>query len=177
MKKTKFIIPAIVLGTVAVVGISGMNYASASSTETNPQSSIIAKIAEKFNLNQDEVKKIFDEERDEREAEMKQKRKKRLAKLVSEGKLTESQKEAFIIKEAEMQKNREEEMSSLKDLSQEERRKKAEEYRKAHQEEMKKFFEEQGIDESLFAPLGGQGDGMRKGGGNGLGNGQTENSN
>ena len=167
MKKRKMIVPALALGVATVVGVAGISHVSANEGDQYPP--IIEKIAEKFNLNQDEVKQVFDEERESHQEEMKAKREERLNQLVSDGKLTEDQKNALTAKEEEMQKERETQMEAVKDLSPEERREKMEEYREAHKDEMKDFFEEQRIDASLFAPLGGQGEGMKRGGGFGPG--------
>lgn len=168
MQKRKMIVPALVLGVATVIGVSSFSNVKANDEAQYPP--IIQKIAEKFNLNQDEVKQVFNEEREAHQAEMKQKREEELNKLVSEGKLTEDQKNALIAKQEEMQKNRESQREEMKDLSKEERQEKMKEYREAHRQEMEKFAEEQGIDlKEIHAQMG---EGFGKKEGMGRGNGQ-----
>ncbi len=99
---------------------------------------IIQKLVERFGLNEDEVKAVFDEAREEQHQQMQNRFEERLNQAVSEGEITEEQKQAILAKREEMQANREE----FKDLSPEERREKME----AHQEEMKKWAEENGLE-------------------------------
>lgn len=144
----KIIVPviaaAVALGTVAF----GARSVSAQSTE-GAYPSIITKIAERFNLNQDEVKAIFDEERATREVEMQQKIEEQLTAAVAAGELTESQKQAILVKQSEMKTEREAEMKSMQSLTDEER-KAAMESKKSEMEtkraELKAWAEGQGID-------------------------------
>ncbi|MCK4635770.1 MAG: hypothetical protein KAT32_02810 [Candidatus Moranbacteria bacterium] len=165
MKKSKMIVPALVLGVATIVGVSSFNNVSAN--EESQYSPIMQKVAEKFNLNQDEVKQVFDENREERRAENKAKADERLSKLVNEGKLTEDQKNVLIAKREEIRQERENSFGEMKDLSPEERKEK----RQEHQEEMKKFFEEQGIDHDALMGDGGMRNDQKQGSGRGQGGG------
>ncbi len=108
---------------------------------------IIEKLAERFNLNVDEVKGFFDENRGER-----------MQERLAEAGLTEDQIEALQAKKEELR----EEHGSLQDLSPEERRVKMQEMR----EEMKAWAEENGIDLSVLGGFGGK---FGKGFGRGFG--------
>ncbi len=114
--------PLLVLGAVTGIGLAGMTglgVASAATTSTDSGAdSIISKIATKFNLNKDDVKAVFDEEKTAREAEHQQKIEDRLAQAVKDGKITEEQKTKILVKLEELQKSRED----LKDKTPEQRR-------------------------------------------------------
>ncbi len=149
MKKSKkVILPALLLGTIAITGV-GVSSASADETE-NPRTSIIQRIAEKFNLNEDEVKTVFEEHKAERQEEMKQKHEEHLNKLVSEGKLTEDQKNALIAKREEMREKYGKGTDEWKNKTPEEKR----EMMEQHREEMEKWAEENGIDLKDLRPEG-----------------------
>ncbi len=120
-KKT-LAIAAIVL-TVAGAGVFGIANANAQTATTdNPMSSLVQKIATKFNLNQNEVQAVFDQEHAERHAQMDAQYEQRLSQLVTDGKITEQQKQLILNKHKEMQANRETEMAALQNMTDEERR-------------------------------------------------------
>lgn len=100
---------------------------------------LVQKLAERFNLNEEEVKTVFDEMRGEREGLRRENREEGLNQAVANGVITEEQKQKLTDKWAE-------EMSQ----------------RQKHGEEMKVWFEEQGINpESLkqYGCMGGRGSG------------------
>jgi hypothetical protein len=82
-----------VVAATAIAGVGGASLVSADpgSTSTNPQQSLIDKLASKFNLDKSEVKAVFDEEHQARVAEMKQNRANALKQAVTDGKLTQAQ--------------------------------------------------------------------------------------
>lgn len=98
---------------------------------------IIQKIIDKFGLNKDEVQKVIDEDRDERQNQMKAKFEERLSDAVKLGKLSQEQKDKIIAKYEEMYKNQKEWQS----LTPAEKRRKSFEWN----EEMRKFMENEGI--------------------------------
>jgi len=91
--------------------------------------SMIDKIAEKFNLNEDEVADVFNEMRLERQQERQKQMESGLDEAVQDGVITAEQKELLLNKHAEMQTEREE-----------------------HRKEMQSWFENQGIDPQSLAP-------------------------
>jgi hypothetical protein len=137
--KKKIILPAVLALSVLVIGILTTNVAA---QEAGFYSPIVEKIAERFNLNVSEVQEVFDERR----AEMYARFADRLDEMVSEGKLTESQKEAILEKHEEMY----DAMDDLRSLSPAER---PERMREMH-EEFRSWLEEQGIDTTLIGGFG-----------------------
>ncbi len=155
MKKgNKILIPTIALSIFTVAGAVGIGSAFADDSQ---HSSIAQKIADRFSLNVDDVNKVFEEQQAERQAEMKQKQEDQLNSLVSEGKITEEQKQLLINKfeekraENESNKgNKSQNKEEFKNMTQEER--KAE--RAQRQAEMDAWFEANGIDKELFSKMG-----------------------
>jgi hypothetical protein len=141
--KKKIILPTILALSVLVVGILA---SGVSAQDTSNYPPIVQKISDKFNLNVSDVQQVFDEEADEKRAERFAFFADRLDELVSEGKLTEAQKESILDKHEEMQ----DKMEGLKDLSPEERKDKM---RELH-DEFKSWAEQEGIDLPLIGPFG-----------------------
>lgn len=138
LKPTAFILGVVMLGLLSV------SYAAAQS-DAGRYLPIVEKIAAKFNLNKDDVQAVFDEERDERHAEMQARFAERLDDLVNSGKITNEQKDAIIKKHEEMHNK----MLELKDMEPEERKA---EMQKVH-EDFKNWAEEQGIDLPALGPM------------------------
>lgn len=79
------------VAAVGLAGVGGVGLASAATSNSSNSTSIVDRIATKFNLDKDEVQAVFDEERNEHKAEMKQDRSDRLAQAVKDGDLTQEQ--------------------------------------------------------------------------------------
>lgn len=109
--------------TIAFLGLCGIAVVNAQTSDNGPFSSIIQKLADKFGLNTDEVKAVFDEA-------MEEERQTREDMTPPEDNLTDEQKQLLSEKREEMHT----EMEALKDLSEEER--------KAKMDELKAEFEE-----------------------------------
>ena len=102
---TKIVAGALIAGTI---GLGGVASVSAATTTTDASySPIVEKIASKFNLNKDEVKKVFDEQHNEREAERQKNLEDKLTQAVKDGKITEDQKIKLLAKLQELHKTRE----------------------------------------------------------------------
>lgn len=137
----RIIVPVLALmaaGTIAV----GAATVSAQTVDDSGYPSIVTKIAEKFNLNQAEVKAVFDEEREVHHADMQQKMEDRLTEAVKAGELTEAQKQAILTKQEEMQTEREANFEAMKNMTKEERQAAME----AKRTELQTWAESQGID-------------------------------
>ncbi|MDB5186294.1 MAG: hypothetical protein JWL85_817 [Candidatus Saccharibacteria bacterium] len=106
-----------VAGAVATIGLTsavGIGVASAAtSSSSSDSSSLVEKIASKFNLNKDDVQKVFDENKVAREAEQQQKVSDRLQKAVDAGKITATQKTLIENKSKELQTARDTERTEL----------------------------------------------------------------
>lgn len=142
--KTKTIVTlVIILGVLSLVSVLGINSVQANGEGNYPP--IVQRLVERFNLDQGEVEQVFDEAREQRRAEMQNRFQERLDQAVTDGQITEEQKQAISAKKAEMQANREE----MKDLSFEE----IKELRETHRQEMEAWAEENGIDLTIMPML------------------------
>ena len=107
----------LVAGAVAAVGITsvaGVGLASAqTSSSSTGASGLIEKLATKFNLKQDDVKQVFEEEKAARKADMQAEIDKKLQNLVDSGKITAEQKTLIENKQKELQAAHETERTEL----------------------------------------------------------------
>lgn len=113
----KALIAAAVTTAVGLTSVIGIGAAHAETTSTtssssNPMSSLIQKIATKFNLKESDVQAVFDENKAEMDAKNEASLVSQQAQLVKDGKLTQAQSDAITAKRAELQKEREAERSS-----------------------------------------------------------------
>lgn len=127
--------------TVLGAGFFGISAVSAQ-TPADPSTSIVQKISEKFGLKKDEVQKVFDEERTARHAEMQAKVEDRLKTLVSEGKITEAQKQLILAKHKELQAERGSIMQNKANMTPEQRK----ETMETKRTELETWAKENGID-------------------------------
>lgn len=141
---TKSLIVASLVGAVGAGGIATATIANAESGggSSDPASSLVEKIASKFNLDKTKVQALFDEERQTREAEHDKQRAERLQLLVNAGTITSSQKTAIEAKIAEIKKEREADKDAMKNLSDDERKAKMDAKRSALEE----WAKTQGLD-------------------------------
>lgn len=130
-----------VLGA-SVVGVSTTFAAHAGQAQEERFADLITALAEKFNLDTDEVQAVFDEQREVHQEEMREQHEmlfeEKLAQAVEDGGLTQEQADAIIEKMEEMRDS----MEAYKDLAPEERK----EAMQGHAEDLKTWAEEQGID-------------------------------
>lgn len=110
----KQLITAGIVTTIGLAGVTGVGMASAmtNTSGTDPFTNLVDAISTKFNLNKDEVQKVFDEQRTAMQAERETKVKEEVAQLVTDGKITQAQADAINAKRAELQKEREAAKSS-----------------------------------------------------------------
>lgn len=158
MKKHLMIITAGILTVGAL--IAGTSAAFAQNSTSNQQS-LVQKIATRFSLNESEVQTVFDESRVERQAarqaEMQTALNTRLSTAVSEGKLTEAQKQLILAKHTEMHEQMENQQESMSSKTPEERRAAME----ARRSELETWAQQNNIDISYVA--GGRGGMMGSG--------------
>lgn len=137
----KLLMSVLVLGGLISSGYFGARIILAN--DQRPNNAIVSRIAEKFNLNESDVEAVFESIRDERMAEMQKQREERLEDAVSDGVITEMQKNSILEIMAKHQGERDK-----------------------NREEMKSWFEDQGIDEvklRTYLGFGGRGKGMGRG--------------
>jgi len=114
---------AIFLPIFAAIIVSGAFWSTNQvNAQTNDPVTLIDRIAQKFNLNRDEVQLVFDEAREEHQNMMQERLIESLQKAVLEGKITSEQKDALLEKHNEIMANREAMMQELKNMTPEERR-------------------------------------------------------
>lgn len=141
--------PTLVVAAAAVtIGGASIIGSNAVSAETSG-GTLVEKIATRFNLNQEEVQAVFDEQHAEREVERASKLSERLQEKVADGTITEEQKTALEEKLAEMRKLHEANRDSR--LIRDEQREGHEQAR----EELESWAEENGIPLDDILPLGG----------------------
>lgn len=132
----------LLIGAVSTIGLSGLIGAGlAGASSQNGSSTLVDKIASTFNLNKDEVQKVFDQDRSEHQAEQKAKYEERLAKAVAAGEIRQDQADGLKAKMDEMQSFRD----TLKDKEESDRK----EAIKAKMDEMKSWMDANNIPESL----------------------------
>lgn len=110
---------AIALG-LSAAGV-GVIHAANTTGQTNPISNLVTAIAQKFNLNQADVQQVFDQQRQQNQAEHQQRFADRLTQDVKDGKLTQAQADAITAKMAELQTQRQTDKTALQGKTQEER--------------------------------------------------------
>ena len=152
----KFILPALAIGLL-ILGVVDAQTASAHNS-LNAQTTLADKIAAKFNLDKNEVQKVFNEEHEARQVEMQKKMSERLSTLVSENKITEEQKTLILNKQKEMQEKREQERETWLNLTPEERKTQME----SRRTEMETWAKTNGVNIEFLQPKGmmGEGKGM-----------------
>lgn len=144
--------------------------AQTSGTGQNPMDTLVQKIADKFKLNKDEVQAVFDEAHEEGATQMQADFEEQLSTYVSEGKITEAQKQLILEKRKEMDGEREANKDSGQTLSDEERKTQME----SERQELETWAKQNGIDVQYLMQRGGKGHGF--GGPGGFGQGRNDQS-
>ena len=138
------------MGTVLFGAVN--TFAQNTVSDQNPMSSLVQKIADKFGLNKDEVQAVFDQNRQEHQAQMQTRFEDQLTQDVKDGKITEAQKQLTLTKRQELQANRQTKMESMRNMTNEERKVAMEKER----QETENWAKENGIDlKYLMGGLGG----------------------
>lgn len=177
----KFILPVMILviASTALFGIAH-TYAQSTPAEQAKYPAIVQKIADKFNLQITDVQAVFDQDKTDRQANMQAKYEEQLTQAVTDGKLTEAQKQAIIAKRVELQATMQPEAATLptddfKSMTDVER-KAAMDQRKtameAQRTELEAWAKTNGIDTKYLFGLGGfggRGSGNHGFGGPGMG--------
>ncbi|MBP9826996.1 hypothetical protein KBC99_00785 [Candidatus Saccharibacteria bacterium] len=144
------LIGALSLAAVTIIGVG-----SVSAAQNHDQTSIVDKIASRFNLNKADVQKVFDENRVERHEAMKDRQAERLQKAVDAKEITAEQRDKIVAKHEELSTFRD----SLRDKSPAERK----EAMKSKKAELETWAKANAIPEKYVMPLGGKGMGRMHG--------------
>lgn len=174
----KFIIPVMILA-IASTTLFGIAHTYAGSTpeQRAKYPAVVQKIADKFGLKVTDVQAVFDQDKVDRQTEMQAKFEEQLTQAVTDGKLTEAQKQAIIAKRSELKTKMQSgtlkgQPEGFKNMTETER-KAALEQRKAEMEAQKTDLEawakENSIDLKYLYELGMGGFGFGGRGGHGFG--------
>ncbi len=143
--KTKRKIVVIAIAIIAVSGgMIGSSKAFAQGQEVfdDPTASLVTRIAERFSLNKEEVRQVFNAELEKHHKRMLEKSSQDLVTLVDDGKINEAQKQLIIDKRTELHTNHMSIMENLKGLSRQEIRAAMEKQKT----ELEKWAKDNGID-------------------------------
>ena len=156
--KRKVFFPVLAL---AIIGAGLMSTNIVSAQTGTGANSLITAIAQKFNLNENDVKAVFEDQRSKRAANLTQKIEDRVTQAVKDGKITEAQKTAILAKLEEM-KNNHPDPSTFKNLTPDQKKTQMAQ-KKA---EMDAWLNQNGISQQTFRQLigfRGMGFGMKGG--------------
>ena len=98
--KQKYLGIGLLVATAALVATLGFGAVSAHDSAVS--GSLIDKLVSRFNLNKDDVQKVFDEAKEERKVEMQKSYEERLNQAVDVGDLTADQRDKILAKQKEM---------------------------------------------------------------------------
>lgn len=159
---------ALAAGTCGLIATTALPVFAATPNSTNstfqdPRQSLMQALIKRFNLSETDLKQFFQEQEQQRSAQMVTNFTDRLSTAVTQGSLTEAQKTALIAKAKEAQAKHEE----ARKLSPEECKKMMDAYRT----ELETWLTQQGIDRAYLrdllggpgGPRGGHGMGPREG--------------
>ncbi len=136
---------------LAIIATAVATTSMVSAQDNTEANSIVAAIAQKFNLNQADVQSVFDEQRSKHQAERKAEIETKLTQAVADGKITEAQKQAILTHFTQMKDDRPN-MGEFKNLTEEQRQSRMEEKKK----EMDSFLSQNGLtQETLQEIMGG----------------------
>jgi hypothetical protein len=131
----KVLLPTVALTVLAATGY-GVSFANAQEIDDQPVT-LIQRIANRFNLNQDEVEQTFQEHKQYMGERLRQGYIQKLDQAVIDGLLTQDQKNALLAKKEEMR-----ESYNYEDLTKEE----ILAQKKEHHEKFETWAEDEGID-------------------------------
>lgn len=143
---------------LSILAIGGSVFAVTTvQAEDTRNTSLIQKISQRFGLSERDVTQVFEQNRQERQKEMSQRFEERLTQAVTDGKLTEAQKQLIMTKHSEIQKQRDTNFETMKNKTPQERRAAME----SLHTELEAWAKDNGISLSEFFPMMGKGMGRR----------------
>lgn len=162
-KTVKYAIPLaafaaglVIAGSVAVQAAT-INTGSGSG---NPMSNLVSAIAQKFNLNQNDVQQVFDDQHKQMEAQHAQMYADSLTKAVADGRLTQDQADKLIAKQKELESQREANKADFQNKTESERQAEMQK----HKDELNQWAKDNNIPQE-YLPVGGpRGQGGHRGG-------------
>jgi hypothetical protein len=125
----KLYVPALAIMLLGATAFGVSAVSAESFNAENNRTSLIQKLATKFNLKQEDVKSVFDEQRQTRETERQARFEEKLSLDVTSGKITETQKQAIIAKMKTLAAERQAHMDAMKNMTPEQRKAEMEKHR------------------------------------------------
>lgn len=153
MKRMKYAIGMTALA-LTLAGSSMLGLQVAEAHDAGSFTSLKQKLVDRFHLNEGEVQAVFDEVRDQHQAERKVHLDERLTEAVTSGDLTEEQKQLILAKQEELQAQWESNRAALESMTKAERR----EAMKEHRDDLTQWAADNGIQPQYI--FGGRGPGM-----------------
>lgn len=144
----------ITISALTAIGAIGLLSTPSAAALSPPQDSLAERIATKFNLTLDEVKKVFNEERQVREQAHQKKLEEKLQKKVDDKTITEEQKTKLLAKLSEIREQRHENRASQTTKPS---RSEMKQKREAERSELQTWAQENGIDLQSVLPQFGEG--------------------
>lgn len=149
MTKKQLLIP-VMIATITGASFLGIGSVSAHGIDAGENSSLVKKIADKFNLNESDVQAVFKEVRDERATQMKTDLENRLNQAVTDGKITDAQKTAILKKLDELHQKKEANAANWKNMTQDQRRAAMQ----SERQELQEWAKANNLDLNLLLELG-----------------------
>jgi len=142
----------------AVVGVTTVNAqtptpASNAASPTNPITSLVQKIAQKFGLKEADVQAVFNQNRQDHMNQMQTRYESMLDQAIKDGKLTEAQKQLLLAKHKELQSQKQDQTENWGTMTPEQRK---EAMLKKHQE-FQDWAKQNNIDVQYLFGFGGKG--------------------
>ncbi len=151
-----------IAGAVTTIGLAG-SAAAVQAVSAQSNDSLAQAIAQKFNLKQDDVQSVIDQQRQQNQAEHQAERKKhvedKLTQAVSDGKITQEQKTKILAKLEELQSQHQQMRQEFKNMTPEQRKQTMQQ----HHDELKQWAQDNGIPTTIFSLIGPGGHGLRHG--------------
>lgn len=141
VKHKKIILPVLALVAAGIV-VFGIPQSANAQTPGEGVQTLIQKIAQKFGLKQADVQSVFDEHKKEMGTKREANYEARLTTLVTEGKITEAQKQLILAKHTELQSKREANRTAMQNMTAEQRKAAME----AHKTELESWAKQNNID-------------------------------
>lgn len=150
--KNKFLVPVTVLTIVCGLFLGASHIQAVTTTQENKFTSFIHELAQKFNINETELKNFFEDKRSAHMTRMHDNLDTKLDKLVSNGKITAAQKKLILDKLTELKNNQKNRAENFNNMT-EEQRKAA---RDAERKDLQDWANKNGIDLQylMFGRLG-----------------------
>ena len=149
--QNSFILPAVLLFTAGAITLGAVS-ANAYFGQGQYHDEMVKKLSEKLGVEESKIEAVFAEMQKEKQQEMRARFEERLKTAVTNGEITEAQKNTIIAKHDELVKKHKTSQEAFQSMTPQERR----DSRQAERDELSAWAQSQGIDLKYFAgPKGG----------------------